>query len=143
VLRALWTSPAVDFVGEFHRISDAGINPLPGGPVPIWLGGGQTPPSLDRIARIADGWMVSHLKAAEAAPAVAEFRRLVAAHGRDPGAVGLEARLYLAELDDPRAEQEAWQELGATHLNIVTGDLGLGGADEHLERLRTTLGELR
>jgi probable F420-dependent oxidoreductase len=145
VLRALWSSPTVDVDDTYHRISDAGINPLPETPVPIWLGGGQTPSSLDRVARLADGWTVMHFTAAEAAPAVAEFWRLVAEHGRDKDAVGLEARLYLGEL--PRAEWRdeaaAWAELGATRFNLVTDQLGLRTPDEHLATLRDALAGLR
>ena len=63
VLRALWTQPVVDFRGEFHRISHAGLNPMPiQRPIPIWFGVGSreqpVPPeaALRRIARLADGW---------------------------------------------------------------------------------------
>ena len=40
VLRRLWTNEVVDYEGRWHRIPDAGINPLPvQQPIPIWLGG--------------------------------------------------------------------------------------------------------
>src|SRR6266705_5685232 len=42
VLRALWTQPVVDFRGEFHRISHAGLNPMPiQRPIPVWFGVGS------------------------------------------------------------------------------------------------------
>src|SRR4030095_10975430 len=63
VLRALWTQPVVEFRGEFHRISHAGLNPMPiQRPIPVWFGGGsreeaEAPhPALRRIGRLADGW---------------------------------------------------------------------------------------
>src|SRR5262245_27943636 len=63
VLRLLWTQPVVDFHGEFHHISHAGLNPMPvQRPIPIWFGvgtrGQPTPPDavLRRIARLGDGW---------------------------------------------------------------------------------------
>src|SRR5213593_1144737 len=63
VLRALWTQQVVDFRGKFHRISHAGLNPMPiQRPIPIWFGVGSrdhaVPPeaALRRIARLADGW---------------------------------------------------------------------------------------
>src|SRR5262245_17092525 len=41
VLRALWTSPTIEFEGEFHSLPDVGINPLPSRrPIPIWYGSG-------------------------------------------------------------------------------------------------------
>ena len=38
VLRRLWTEPCVQFSGEFHKIPNAGINPRPAEPIPIWMG---------------------------------------------------------------------------------------------------------
>ena len=39
LLRALWTREVVDFEGRWHRVSAAGINPLPvQRPIPVWLG---------------------------------------------------------------------------------------------------------
>src|SRR4029453_17668221 len=56
VLRALWTKELVTFTGRWHKITDAGINPLPvQRPIPIWLGGGAEQ-VLRRIARLGDGW---------------------------------------------------------------------------------------
>ena len=41
VMRALWTRQLVTFEGGWHKITDAGLNPLPvQRPVPIWIGGG-------------------------------------------------------------------------------------------------------
>src|SRR4029453_9749403 len=39
VMRKLWTEPVVSFAGRWHRITHAGLNPLPvQRPIPIWLG---------------------------------------------------------------------------------------------------------
>src|SRR5216110_1916665 len=39
VLRALWTQEVVNFKGQWHQISHAGLNPLPvQRPIPIWIG---------------------------------------------------------------------------------------------------------
>ena len=41
VMRALWTRELVTFEGRWHKISDAGLNPLPvQRPIPVWIGGG-------------------------------------------------------------------------------------------------------
>src|SRR4030095_10090829 len=63
VLRALWTQEVVSFEGRWHRITHAGLNPLPiQRPIPIWLGAGgclnpiPPEPVMRRIARLADGW---------------------------------------------------------------------------------------
>ena len=42
LLRQLWTKETVDFDGRYHKVTNAGINPLPvQRPIPIWLGGGE------------------------------------------------------------------------------------------------------
>ena len=39
LLRALWTNEAVNFEGRWHRVTHAGLNPLPvQRPIPVWLG---------------------------------------------------------------------------------------------------------
>src|ERR1700716_432307 len=39
VIRRLLAEPVVDFQGAFHSIPLAGLNPLPGRRIPIWMGG--------------------------------------------------------------------------------------------------------
>jgi probable F420-dependent oxidoreductase len=57
VLRRLWTEEFVTYQGEFHDIDDLGIGQLPTAPIPIWIGCGEGPASISRVARLADGWM--------------------------------------------------------------------------------------
>ena len=52
LLRALWTEPVVDFAGRWHRVPEAGINPLPvQRPIPVWFGG-QAEPVLRRVGAV-------------------------------------------------------------------------------------------
>src|SRR5262249_57584426 len=62
VMRLLWTQEVVDYRGTFHRISHAGLNPMPiQRPIPIWFAFrilGQTAPPeapLPRTARPPPG----------------------------------------------------------------------------------------
>ena len=56
LLRRLWKDEAITYEGKWHKITDAGLNPLPSNKnIPIWLGG-MAPQVIDRVARIADGW---------------------------------------------------------------------------------------
>ena len=72
VLRALWTQEVVDFRGRWHRIDQAGLNPLPvQRPIPLWLGTGGPMPAdvvLRRVARLADGWCPAIRPDEEGAP---------------------------------------------------------------------------
>ena len=46
----------VNFEGRYHRVTHAGINPLPvQRPIPIWFGGGAER-VVRRVARLGDGW---------------------------------------------------------------------------------------
>jgi probable F420-dependent oxidoreductase len=60
VLRVLWGEPPTAFTGEFYKVpsGDQAPKPVqPGGP-PVFLGG-LAKPALQRIGRIADGWITS------------------------------------------------------------------------------------
>ena len=96
LLRALWTERAVTFDGKWHRVTDAGIEPLPvQRPIPLWFGGGEER-VLRRIARLADGWMpqfqpdaegralLAACTATRASMAATRGNRPQRAHGRRP-----------------------------------------------------------
>lgn len=150
VLRALWTSEVVRFDGRWHRIADAGINPLPvQRPIPIWMGGGGNPSSpveaaLRRIARLADGWFPQMQPNDDARVMLETLRRYVREAGRDASKLGLEARVNAARgtPDEWARRCEAWVELGATHLSVNTMGGGLAALEDHLrvlERFRQGL----
>ena len=136
LLRRLWTAEAVSCAGEFDSVDRAGIKPLPAQrPIPIWIGCGDAPTALDRVGRLADGW-IPH-------PNIGEGRRLEAAWravrvaaeraGRDPGAIGLQGQVRLRKSGTAgaRAGLERWTELGATHVAVNTLEAGLSWPDGH------------
>jgi probable F420-dependent oxidoreductase len=137
LLRLLWTEPLVDFEGEFDRIEAAGINPRPARPIPIWLGG-HAPSVLDRIGRLADGWVVGWSRPefiAEQKQRVAEAAR---AAGRDPTAIGIETRSRVSRwtAEEQAAHARRCEEAGATHFALHTLEGGLTTTQAHIEALR-------
>ncbi len=145
VLRALWTQPVVDFHGEFHRISHAGLNPMPiQRPIPIWFGVGSrdhaVPPeaALRRIARLADGWSPNLTPDTQGQTIVARVHQYAREAGRDPAKLPLEGRIRLAgQGPDGWAKQvNAWKALGATSFIGEPRGAGLSFPDEHLVVLR-------
>src|SRR5262249_57587436 len=57
VMRLLWSRELVTYDGRWHRVPDAGINPLPvRRPIPVWMGG-DSEAVVRRAARLADGWI--------------------------------------------------------------------------------------
>jgi probable F420-dependent oxidoreductase len=145
VLRALWTQPVVDFRGEYHRISHAGLNPMPiQRPIPIWFGVGSrdhpVPPdaALRRIGRLADGWSPNFTPDAGGEALVARVHQYAREAGRDPAQLPLEGRIRLAgQGADGWAKQvNAWKALGATSLIAEPRGGGLKFPDGHLDVLR-------
>ena len=145
VLRLLWTRPVVDFRGEFHRISHAGLNPMPiQRPIPVWFGVGSreqpVPPAaaLRRIARLADGWSPNFAPDAQGRALVDRVHRYAREAGRDPGSLPLEGRIRLAGQGPEgwAGQVGAWRTLGATSVIAEPRGAGLKFPDGHLDVLR-------
>ncbi|HUM17587.1 MAG TPA: LLM class F420-dependent oxidoreductase [Candidatus Nitrosotalea sp.] len=138
VMRALWTKELVTFEGQWHRIADAGINPLPvQRPIPIWMGG-ESEPVIRRAARLADGWMPHFRPGPEAQAVVDRLHGLVREAARDPAGFGIEGRMTLAQVPPELRTRElaAWRAMrGITHLCVHTVGLGLKTAAEHVRVL--------
>jgi probable F420-dependent oxidoreductase len=82
LLRLLLQQDSVSFSGEFFTVQGARIGPLPAKPLDIWLGG-SAPGALQRIGRLADGWLGSFLTPAEAGAARVAIQEAAAAAGRE------------------------------------------------------------
>jgi probable F420-dependent oxidoreductase len=138
VLRTLWARDLVTIAGQWHRVTDAGLNPLPPRrTIPIWMGG-ESEPVVRRAARLADGWMPHFRPGPEAQAIVDRLHGLIWDAGRDPAAFGIEGRMTLVQV--PPAQREAelagWRKMqGISHLSIHTVGLGLKTPDEHVQAL--------
>jgi probable F420-dependent oxidoreductase len=147
VMRALWNSELVTFEGRWHRITDAGINPLPiQRPIPIWFGGGDDR-VLRRLARLGDGWFPQLAPDERCRAAIEKIATYARQAGRDPKAIGIEGRMTI----DPQSAEtwhdqiNAWKTLGATHLSVNTMKAGFSTPTAHMEairRFRETTAEL-
>ncbi len=138
LLRALWSEKVVNFEGRWHRVTHAGLNPLPvQRPIPIWLGGGSNTAVLRRIARLADGWCPNFLPDQEGSGQLEKVRGYMRDAGREPAELGLEGRIRIAgkQPEDWLGEAKAWEELGATHVVVETRRGGLGGLQDHLRAI--------
>src|SRR5262245_50379242 len=141
VMRALWTKELVTIGASQHRITAAGINPLPiQRPIPIWLGG-HSEAAMRRAARLADGWMWSgNIRPdAEGRKTLEAVQALVASNGRHPGSFGIEGRVPLARLSPEQwgADVAGWRAMpGVTHVCVDTMRLGLTKGAQHVELLR-------
>jgi probable F420-dependent oxidoreductase len=140
LMRALWTNETVTFDGEWHRIDDAGINPLPvQRPIPVWVGAFAAP-AIRRAAQVADGWFVNpRVDPGDAAPLIAIFREAARAAGRDPNALGLDATLHLGDRGSQEwgALAEGWKKAGVTHCTVRTMYSGFETLDDHIRAIRS------
>lgn len=138
LMRALWTERLVQFQGADHRISDAGLHPLPiQRPIPIWFGGGAQA-ALRRMARIGDGWLATGMDLADLGAKLALLRQFLAEAGRSERDFGIEMRFNLGVV--PRsgwAERVATlRDMGATMVSCDTMNMGLRHPDEHIAAIR-------
>ena len=135
LLRQLWAQPLITFEGQWDKIPDAGLNPLPiQRPIPIWFGG-HAKPVLRRVASIGDGWMPNYRKAADAQSSLDLITRFAEEVGRTPDKIGLEARIHYshgAEADWVRNMRE-WEKAGATHITFNTMNAGLDSPQKHIQ----------
>ena len=135
VLRELWTKPLVTFKGQWHTISDAGLNPMPlQRPIPLWFGG-TAEPAIRRAARLGDGWLVNTRDPADARPAFETVHRALADAGRPVAGFGFDARIAYGDGDPDRWQRtlEQWAELGVTHVSLNTMGRGFTTPEAHME----------
>ena len=120
VLRALWTSPVVDFTGRFHTLRGVGLTPFPGIAKPIWMGTRGRDAALRRVVAKADGWMpllAPGLDPIDVATAVTRLRQLATDAGRDPATLPVWGRVYLGG-DGYERQVEQAKALGFSHLSV-------------------------
>ncbi len=139
VLRALWAQEVVSYEGKWHKITDAGINPLPPKrSIPIWFGGGRTDQVLRRIARLGEGWFPQGTPDAQMGERLGQFREFVTEAGRDPSQVGIEGRArWSGGVEEAVGLAKSWEEIGATHLALNTMGASLTGPDQHIDAIRS------
>ena len=137
VLRMLWTDELVTFEGRWHKITDAGINPLPiQRPIPIWFGGGHDR-VLQRIGRLGDGWFPQLAPDERCRAAIEKIAAYARKAGRNPKAIGIEGRMTMNKDPETWHQQiRAWKELGATHLSVNTMKAGYSTPAAHIEAIR-------
>ncbi|MFP6655147.1 MAG: LLM class F420-dependent oxidoreductase [Myxococcota bacterium] len=137
LLRRLWRDEAISFEGRWHKITDAGLNPLPAQrSIPIWLGG-TAPQVIDRVARIADGWFPFLTKHLESQIKTLHERAKLA--GRDPLEIGIECMVPASTTTE---ELKRLAALGVTHVAVVTMNQGLPNPQAHIDAIQRSREEM-
>lgn len=136
LMRRLWTQRSVSYQGRFHRVTGAGLAPLPmQRPIPVWIGAGS-PPAYRRAGRLADGWFPMMAPGPQLEEARELVRRGAVDAGRDPDDVAMEGRFsWAGDADGVADALRGWSDAGASHVSINTMGAGLRTVDDHLAAL--------
>jgi probable F420-dependent oxidoreductase len=138
-MRALWADSPASFAGTHFSFDRVFSCPQPErGSVPILLGG-NSPPVVDRVGRIGDGWFPFTVGPDELAESAARMRRIAAGAGRDPDEIEISA---WPGSHDPGSEEDVdyvrrFVDAGASRVLLrsrISSPDGLPALREHLER---------
>jgi probable F420-dependent oxidoreductase len=81
IMRLLWTGEMVEYRGDHYQFERMEMNPAPGAPIPIWIGG-ISDPAMRRAARLADGWVTDLQTSKEIIDSVGRIRAWRREYGR-------------------------------------------------------------
>ena len=128
--RALWSEePPVTFTSPTISFSELWCEPRPvQARLPIWYGGALTPPMIDRIAELGDGWLPLGPTVEEIADGIGVLRAAFVTRGRDVSGLGVRVGVPVVTDSDGRADAAASvasvADLGAIGVTAVSVALG-------------------
>jgi probable F420-dependent oxidoreductase len=133
LMRKLWTEQTVTYKGAYHRVTGAGLAPLPiQRPIPVWFGA-SSPRACRRAGRLGDGWFPMVGPGPKLEQALHEVAQAATEAGRDPAQIAMEGRVsWNGNADDLADGLRVWAEAGASHVSINTMNAGLASVDDHL-----------
>lgn len=135
LMRKLWSEDSITYQGKWHKITDAGLNPLPiNKSIPLWLGG-TAPQVIDRVARMGDGWFPffnPNLKSQ-----IDLVKERAAEVGRNPDEIGIECILPVGEMgSNERDRIKLCSDIGVTHVSAVTMGHGFKSVREQVNAVK-------
>jgi probable F420-dependent oxidoreductase len=138
LMRKLWTEQTVTYDGTYHRVTGAGLAPLPiQRPIPVWFGA-SSPRACRRAGRLGDGWFPMVGPGPKLEQALQEVAQAATEAGRDPAQIAMEGRVsWNGNADDLADGFRVWADAGASHVSINTMGAGLASVDDHLRALTT------
>ena len=144
LLRRLWAEHSISYHSEFHTVDQAGLNPLPSAPIPVWFGG-SAPALLVRCAALGDGWVPLAAPNDTSKAALETIRAHREANGQSMDGFGVQAQAQYRGGTPERWQRHArqWEDLGATHLAIATHNAGPTDVHGHLSRVEEYLAAVR
>ena len=138
LMRKLWTEPSVTYSGSYHRVTGAGLAPLPvQRPIPVWFGA-SSPRAFRRAGRLGDGWFPMVGPGPELEQARQQVAQAATEAGRDPALLGLQGQVsWNGNTEDLAQGLRIWADAGASHVAVNTMNAGLDSVEQHLSVLTT------
>ena len=134
IVKRLLAGETVSSQGRFV-VENARVSPRPPEPVEYWIGA-SAKVSIERAARIADGWLASpSLTLAAAREQAAWYLDACARHGRKPAAVALRRDVYVGE-SSAEAARVAQAIVKAGYRGFDPSALVCGSVSEVVDKLR-------
>lgn len=143
-LRALWDAESKDFRGKFYSTEGIRLEPFPAQrpSPPIWVGSWGSRAGLQRVARLADGWLASGYNTTPElfATASQQLQEFLVAAGKDPSTFpNAMATMWLYITEDERESERMLNEVLAPALNRPVAELRerlpIGSAEICAEKL--------
>ena len=145
-LRALWDREGTVFRGSFYNTEGIVLEPFPAqtaGP-PIWVGSWGSTAGLQRVARLADGWLGSGYNTTPElfAKNLGQLQEFLVAAGKDPSSFpNAIATMWMYITEDERDAERMLQDVLAPALNRPIAELRerlpIGSAQSCAEKLAT------
>ncbi len=127
-LRALWNQEGAVFKGGFYNTEGITLEPFPAqksGP-PLWVGSWGSKAGLQRVARLADGWLASGYNTTPElfAKGWGQLHELLIAEGKDPSSFpNAIASMWLYITEEERDSERMLSEVLAPTLNRPVAEL--------------------
>lgn len=129
-LRALWGPDPVTYRDSRMAVENALVCPKPAARIPVLLGGGGTRVAMERIARVADGWLPTGIPVPTMAERLRAIRDLAVTFGRRANDVRMVPLVHVSVHDQPSGTDRAPFEGSVAQIVEDVAELPHAGADE-------------
>jgi alkanesulfonate monooxygenase SsuD/methylene tetrahydromethanopterin reductase-like flavin-dependent oxidoreductase (luciferase family) len=127
-LRALWDQDGAPFKGRFYNTEGIVLEPFPAqrsGP-PIWVGSWGSTAGLQRVARLADGWLASGYNTTSElfVQNLRQLQEFLVAAGKDPSSFpNAIATMWMYITEEERVAERMLNEVLAPAINRPVAEL--------------------
>jgi probable F420-dependent oxidoreductase len=139
LMKELWQNESLTFSGKWHKINNAGINPLPiNKSIPIWFGGYHEN-VFKRVGELGDGWIGFFKTIKEGLQIINAIKSSAEINKRNSKDIGIEVPLSIQNnfnASDISKKITQLNKIGVTHISINTMNMGLKSNADHIKVIK-------